>query len=612
MTSTMRMAIAAKSTIRGRRGRASVPSCTSASAAARSGPGSRSSPSGSITARIRRRAASTPSPGWGASPTARRRRPRRSPPAAGPAPARRTAARSPGSARRARGRSAHAGRPRRPSRRGPPGSRTSGSSPPRTGWASTLFSDASAAAVYWTSISPLLRPGSGDRNAGRPPLSRPSSSSAVRRSEIEPSSARASFAKSSASAIGSPWKLPPEITSPPPVASASAGTEPPSGNTSGLSVAELSSMSSTRRRWSSASRTAPWTWGTQRSEYGSWTLCADPWCARLQAGAAQQVAELGRDRDLPRVRPGELVRRGERDLGAEQRLDGHRRGDRRGPEQPLRVRGDQRAERAHQLRPVEQRQALLRPERERLETGVAQGVRRRHDPPVDLDLAPPDERQREVGERREVARRADAPLLRHDRVDAPRQELADPVDEQRPAARVTERQRVRAQQQHRAHDLARERPPDARGVRGDEVRLEPGRVPGRDERGREVTEARSSRRTRPRPRATSASITSRASCIRSRAWVSRATRAPPRATASTSAIVRSAPVRTTRSRGAAAPSWSGTKWASVTVPRIVSYPAGRTVHPTRRGVPSARARRSSTRSSSRSSPTCTAGSGTSA
>ena len=38
-------------------------------------------------------------------------------------------------------------------------------------------------------------------------------------------------------------------------------------------------MSSTRRRWSSASRTAPCTWGTQRSEYGSWTLWAEPWCA---------------------------------------------------------------------------------------------------------------------------------------------------------------------------------------------------------------------------------------------------------------------------------------------------------------------------------------------
>ncbi len=46
------------------------------------------------------------------------------------------------------------------------------------------------------------------------------------------------------------------------------------------------------------------------------------------------------------------------------------------------------------------------------------------------------------------------------------------------------------------------------------------------------------------PSATSAAMTSRASCMRSRAWTSSAADAPWRATASTSAIVRSAPVRT--------------------------------------------------------------------
>ena len=71
------------------------------------------------------------------------------------------------------------------------------------------------------------------RNAGSPPLSRGSTSSAVRRSLIEPSSASASFAKSSASAIGSPWKLPPLMTRPPPVAIASASATPPPGRRAG-------------------------------------------------------------------------------------------------------------------------------------------------------------------------------------------------------------------------------------------------------------------------------------------------------------------------------------------------------------------------------------------
>src|SRR4051812_34885750 len=97
------------------------------------------------------------------------------------------------------------------------------------GWTRTLFSEASAAAVYWRSIEPVSRPESELRNAGSPSFRCGSMSSAVRRSLIEPSSARASFAKSSASAIGSPWKLPPEITWPLPVARADSSATWPSG-----------------------------------------------------------------------------------------------------------------------------------------------------------------------------------------------------------------------------------------------------------------------------------------------------------------------------------------------------------------------------------------------
>lgn len=70
----------------------------------------------------------------------------------------------------------------------------------------------------------------------------------MRRSEMAPSSATASLAKSSASATGSPWKLPPFMTSPPPVASAAASAPPPCGKIRGLSVAEFNSTSSTPRR----------------------------------------------------------------------------------------------------------------------------------------------------------------------------------------------------------------------------------------------------------------------------------------------------------------------------------------------------------------------------
>ncbi len=81
------------------------------------------------------------------------------------------------------------------------------------GWASDLFSEASAAAVTCAIMKPELTPPSRTRKGGRP--ERPeSSSSASRRSEMAPISLTASAMMSAAKATGSAWKLPPEITSP--------------------------------------------------------------------------------------------------------------------------------------------------------------------------------------------------------------------------------------------------------------------------------------------------------------------------------------------------------------------------------------------------------------
>ena len=91
-------------------------------------------------------------------------------------------------------------------------------------------------------------------------------------------------------------------------------------------------------------------------------------------------------------------------------------------------------------------------------------------------------------ERRKVARRAQAALLRHDRVDAAIEEGQQAIDEERPAAAVTERKRVGPQQQHGPDDLARERRADAGRVAHQEVRLEATGLFGRDGRRREVAE----------------------------------------------------------------------------------------------------------------------------
>ena len=102
------------------------------------------------------------------------------------------------------------------------------------GEANTLFSDTSAAAVYCAIIMPELSPPCSVRNGGSPE-SCGFTMRSVRRSEMLASSERAIPRKSMAMATGSPWKLPPLSTS------------PSSGNSSGLSVAEFISVSTTAR-----------------------------------------------------------------------------------------------------------------------------------------------------------------------------------------------------------------------------------------------------------------------------------------------------------------------------------------------------------------------------
>ena len=105
------------------------------------------------------------------------------------------------------------------------------------------------AAEYWTIMYPLLSPASVVRK-GVSPLERAAfTMRSMRRSEMLASSAQAMPRKSKGRAMGSPWKLPPEMT-------ASSYR-----NMRGLSVTAFSSISTRERMKSSASRTAPWTWG---------------------------------------------------------------------------------------------------------------------------------------------------------------------------------------------------------------------------------------------------------------------------------------------------------------------------------------------------------------
>ena len=136
----------------------------------------------------------------------------------------------------------------------------------------------------------------------------------------------------------------------------------------------------------------------------------------------------------------------------------------------------ERAERGHELRAVDQREPLLRREHDRLEADGGERVGARQPLSVDPGLALADERQRQVGERREVARRPDRAAGGHVRDDAAVQALEQELDRLDPRARVALGKRVRAQQHRRADDLVGIGRADAARVAAQEAQLQLGRL----------------------------------------------------------------------------------------------------------------------------------------
>ncbi len=208
----------------------------------------------------------------------------------------------------------------------------------------------------------------------------------------------------------------------------------------------------------------------------------------LEAAAPQEVAHLGRDLDLARVRSGQLVGGRERDVRAQQGFDRQGGGDACRSDESVGIRQQQGTDGGHHLGPVEQGEPFLGLQGQRFQAGLAQGDQARDDLAVELHPAPADERQGEMRERGQVAGRTHAPLLRNERMDPKAQEVEQPVHDDRPTTAVTERQRIRPQQQHRAHDFPGEGRSHARRVAHQEVLLEPSGVGRRDERGGEIAE----------------------------------------------------------------------------------------------------------------------------
>jgi hypothetical protein len=136
--------------------------------------------------------------------------------------------------------------------------------------------------------------------------------------------------------------------------------------------------------------------------------------ARDQRAARQQPAEVGGAGQLAGVRADHLHPLVVRLVGPEQRLDAHRGGDvGHRDEQPDVVDG-QREQHLHRLGAVDERQALLRREDQRLDAGLGQQLGRGPAPQVGVTApaqpALADQRLRQVRELGEVAGRTDGAL----------------------------------------------------------------------------------------------------------------------------------------------------------------------------------------------------------
>ena len=209
------------------------------------------------------------------------------------------------------------------------------------------FSATSAAAVTCAIMKPEFTPLSGARKAGRP-LIFGSTSSATRRSAIEPISAHASARMSAAKATGSAWKLPPDSTSP-----VSREDQRIVGDRVGLGDERAPPAACIR------SRHAPITCGWQRSEYGSCTRVAG--AMRLaDLAAREQLAVHLRDAGLAVVAAHVVDARIKRRVAALQGIKRQRAAHHRGREHGLELEQPGERQRGGDLRAVEQRETFLR------------------------------------------------------------------------------------------------------------------------------------------------------------------------------------------------------------------------------------------------------------
>ena len=155
-----------------------------------------------------------------------------------------------------------------------------------------------------------------------------------------------------------------------------------------------------------------------------------------------------------------------------QRFERQRAREIRGAREPPRPDERERRHRGHELRPVDQREPLLRDEAQRLQADRRERVAAAQQFPVHPRLALADEREREVRKRSKIAARAHRATRRHARQHAAVQALDEELDELDPGARIALREGVRPQEHRRPDDLVRIRVADPARMATEEPELQ--------------------------------------------------------------------------------------------------------------------------------------------
>ena len=263
----------------------------------------------------------------------------------------------------------------------------------------------------------------------------------------------------------------------------------PRGKTSGLSVTPLASRSSTTRAASIWSEHAPMTCGWQRSEYGSCTLPHSRWLELmgLSANNSRYAAAAAICPGWPRRLVDARIEGAGRSF---RRVDRQRARHQRGGVQI--VDGEQvpQRQRRRGLRAVEQRQAFLGGERDRLESGALQALGGAAVRVPSHSTSPmPNNTADKMRERREIAAGADRTLGRHARQHVGVVEPDQRIDQLAAHAGVTARQRGDLERQHEPHHGRRQRIAHAHGMRQDQVALQELELLVRDVRLRQPPKA---------------------------------------------------------------------------------------------------------------------------